>query len=1210
MLLRDEWLRLLAADDGAAAAGMRGLVWRGVPASIRCRVWLHLLRSRMPAADMAAYHRALQDRLRRQQPAAFADIEKDVTRTLPAVWLFRTAEGVAALRRLLLCFSLHSPAIGYCFSELDTRILTSHGLLFLEQVEALQRAGREVLFGCYDVQSKALLYSKGKLVFPQRPPPYLVEFTSAGEAARWAEGSGECGTEGAADDGPMSGRVSLRVTPGHDLFVQLGSRASNGAVHWSSTRGRPDSATERAPPAAPEPHRKVQAQDLLSADPRAYVRLLACAQAGYAPQATSQRRSVQRDLHLDVAQFAAFIELLGFWLGNGSLAYEPAVNGSAAGWLTFSPVKQADLSWLRGTLKEADLKEDEHWLTGRSCTVTTLYLREPTWFAFFEAEFGSKSVQHLPDWALQELSAAEMRRLISGLQRADGSFAAAQSAVCTASAHFRDQLMQALLHCGYSAYAGLMHRKGDISGYELHEQSSDTATCSVSFFAGLHAKEQLHYRPILATADSWKVSWAEVGDGRISSSLADSCWPSLSRQQHVTKVPYNAERDGRTWCVEVEHADHLILAQRAHRDADGAVTRQSRPIVVGNCQGLNFIAASLLLVSEGDECAAFSLLCGLVDGRVGYYTRSMAACVVDTAVMSDLAEFFEPELHALLLSHGLPITSFCSSWLICLFCHAPLSLPHAMRVWDALICIGDEVLFRLGLALLRHSHTRLLAVSSAEELLQLFLQQLGDIADLEPLMRHVQAQCQQDPFLSLSIASLRQFHQYEMAAEQSRLPQSSVLRLQETTPFTGEELQQLWSLFLQPQPWQTIVTGAIQQLTHFRFSFCAAVFQPAASQRFKGRGLILPAHCSAQQHSEQQRRTQPDASAVSAAASASPAGAASASASPSSSSSLPASFSILESRAANFLLPEVGQSPDSLFAPAGSASFSSSALLSPRSTLSSFPWWASPAASPTASSPTSSSGPSASSLPLPSPPSSPKSRAPSRRAVLARRRASSSVSSEGSVLRPPASASSSRLLPASFSAHRALLAASSLITAATPAADEQQPSFPADLQWRSSGSQAAAGQPPLGLSSPCLPASAASVAYAASDNVLARLFVMLDGGGRGCVEFDEFCLGVAIFRRSSRAERLRAAFSMADVDGDGQLSRPQLARFVSMLDRLYQGQRAAASAELQAFVSAAFDKAAPSQLLNCSVFAQVAPLQPSIAAFFRLDAGRESSERP
>ena len=526
----------------------------------------------------------------------------------------------------VISFMLH------CWPEADTRVLTNRGLLFLDQIEQLQEARKEeLLFGCYDEQSQALLYSRGRLVFPEQPPPYLVEFTSAGEDARWAEESGDYGTEGVPDD--SSSHVSLRVTPDHDMYVQLGRLASGDSeVVWSSRRRGKDVKSGVRPSAVPKPHSKERAWRVLSRDPREHVRMLACAEAGYVPQDTSQRRAVQRDLQLDDRQFAAFIELLGFWLGDGSLHCR-AANGSVAGYVTFSQVRRRDLSWLRRTLQAAGLKKGEHWLTSSNGSVTALHIKKPTWAAFFHAEFSAKytatpsrssssssssdspspsllttaiasrtrtccsleedpdlsasdggtdsscpsewddhpfdvdspvweeddppvrkekDVMLLPVWTLQELSKDEIRRLIRGLHRADGALAGGKNEIFTSSPAFRDQLMQALLHCGYSAYAGL-----------------DT-------------KAQRDYRPVKATADGWTVSWAEM-DRAHSSAAADSCWPSMSRQQCVQPVPYDAQRDGRTWCVEVEHPDHLIIAQRAHRLPDGTVSKQSRPIVAGNC---------------------------------------------------------------------------------------------------------------------------------------------------------------------------------------------------------------------------------------------------------------------------------------------------------------------------------------------------------------------------------------------------------------------------------------------------------------------------------------------------------------------------------------------------------------------------------------------------------------------------------------------------
>ena len=786
---------------------------------------------------------------------------------------------------------------------------------------------------------------------------------------------------------------------------------------------------------------------------------------------------------------------------------------------------------------------------------------------------------------------------------------------------------------------------------------------------------------------------------------------------------------------------------------------------VGYCQGLNFIAGSLLLATGGREVEAFALLCAVVDAhRTSYYTRSMAGCMVDTAVMADLAGYFEPELLHLLSSYGLQVSNFCSAWFICLFCHAPLALPHAMRVWDVLFCFGDEVLFRLGLALLRHTHRRLLLVSGVEELLHLFLQRMGDMDSIEPVLQHMRAQWTEEPHLHHSITALRRYHRYEVTAQLSSLSAATISRMQEMTEFDEEELQRLWELFIRPRPWQTLVTSTITSLVHFRYSFIAATFHTQASQRFIGKGLIL---ASTSQQPQRHHRTSPSPSTTaeaqqppsspSAALSGVEEGGAAAVSTPSPSASSPSSVtrrlfsstagpgsssplsappslsaastctaasvpllvdegtptspslpplsppsvssstaslsssapsalspsstmsrlplpSSLQSHAALFVVPHCTDPDDSLFAAAAAPSHTrqrSHTSSSPRHAGSAQP----PASSWSAPSPlsyhsaqsTSAASSAAQSLassarcpfpspsttePLPSPPSSPSSRR-SKGSGRDRKAATLTLPSAASSSSTPLTARSSCAsiagrtrtaspiqLPSTFSAHRALSASlqtplASPPPTATPAPCTPFPSFHSTIPLHSSQQQrhddlgddderedddgeseplpsewptprtllplspSSSSSPllsPLSVSSSSVPLSAVNVC---GGNVLARLFAMLDGSGRGCVDFDEFCVGVAIWKRGTRRTRLMAAFRMADVTGRGGLSREELRSFISMLDALYHGRRCNDS-HVDAFVDAAFEKAAPSDAIDLHLFALIAPTHPQLADFFKL----------
>ena len=202
----------------------------------------------------------------------------------------------------------------------------------------------------------------------------------------------------------------------------------------------------------------------------------------------------------------------------------------------------------------------------------------------------TKSVKWIPQWMMAELSRDEMRLLIRGLHRADGSFKSRDvkdKKIYTSSATFRDQLMQALLHCGYTASTSVVYRAGAIRGYVFHDQSIDHNTYSVEYYNDLSPKKKLKYRPILATVDKWMVTWSDM-TSRVGSSV---CMPPMP-QNCVTRVPYSRKRDGRTWCVTVDHDDHLIIAQRAQRDHRGIVTKQSRPIITGNCIGFKTTSSS------------------------------------------------------------------------------------------------------------------------------------------------------------------------------------------------------------------------------------------------------------------------------------------------------------------------------------------------------------------------------------------------------------------------------------------------------------------------------------------------------------------------------------------------------------------------------------------------------------------------------------------
>ena len=453
-----------------------------------------------------------------------------------------------------------------CFAEADTRILTDGGLLFVDEIEARLHAGQSVLFGTYDVNDKALVYSTGRLVFPHEPsksvpspPPHpkeLVTFNSVDEGRRWAAGSADVESEDDSDGGP---HLSLRVTADHRMFVQLGhmdGKANKGgkeSVKWEGYTHYQRKAQSQVARSYESPPTVRSASTLWEASQcgcparrsgqpdcvhrRLTLRMVGCAESGHLTvdsASESAVAAVQTRLGLGHSQFLAFLELLGCWLSDGALAYRR----DGANAITFP--RQTNLIWLTQQLTAVGFVRGVHWTVSDD----SLHIVDRLWFAWFDEQFDRQSssdeaneevVKRLPSWVLFHLHPTELTLVIRGLQRADDSECQRQI-LRTSDVLFRDQLMQALMHCGFSPFAARL------------------------------------------SEGMWQVTWTEPSNDGAS----DISHPSLISREGVSTVAYDQQRDGRIWCVNVDSPDHLIFAQRAQREG-GVVIKQSRPVVVGQC---------------------------------------------------------------------------------------------------------------------------------------------------------------------------------------------------------------------------------------------------------------------------------------------------------------------------------------------------------------------------------------------------------------------------------------------------------------------------------------------------------------------------------------------------------------------------------------------------------------------------------------------------
>mmetsp|Transcript_15248 Transcript_15248/g.49741 ORF Transcript_15248/g.49741 Transcript_15248/m.49741 type:complete len:1999 (+) Transcript_15248:234-6230(+) len=168
--------------------------------------------------------------------------------------------------------------------------------------------------------------------------------------------------------------------------------------------------------------------------------------------------------------------------------------------------------------------------------------------AHSEALLSVKAGQWIPWWASM-LCRSHSRAFLCPPFRADSPQEFQERRMQTRDAHFRDELVELLLHAGYSAQIGF---------------DSSTALTSACDFPG---------RTQVVPQLSWKIRGVS-GDSRLlvlpATSVRRAGWD-------IANVAYH----GRTWCVTVPQG--LIIVRRAYVDCRGIVTVASQPTVQGNC---------------------------------------------------------------------------------------------------------------------------------------------------------------------------------------------------------------------------------------------------------------------------------------------------------------------------------------------------------------------------------------------------------------------------------------------------------------------------------------------------------------------------------------------------------------------------------------------------------------------------------------------------
>ncbi|KAL8195389.1 hypothetical protein R6Q57_025792 [Mikania cordata] len=230
-----------------------------------------------------------------------------------------------------------------------------------------------------------------------------------------------------------------------------------------------------------------------------------------------------------------------------------------------------------------------------------------------------------------------------------------------------------------------------------------------------------------------KVWFALSGAAKKKSTVPDSYYDDLTMavQDKITPATKQIDHDlprtfpGHPWLdtPKGHAAVRRVLVGYSFRDSD-----------VGYCQGLNYVAALLLLVMKTEEEAFWMLAVLLEDVLVNdCYTDNLSGCHVDQRVFKDLLTKKCPRLSAHLEVLGFDVSLVATEWFLCLFSK---SLPSetTMRVWDVLFHEGAKVLFNVALAIFKLKEEELLITHHVGDAIKIIQNTTHHLFDPDDLM--------------------------------------------------------------------------------------------------------------------------------------------------------------------------------------------------------------------------------------------------------------------------------------------------------------------------------------------------------------------------------------------------------------------------------------------------------------------------------------------
>jgi len=125
---------------------------------------------------------------------------------------------------------------------------------------------------------------------------------------------------------------------------------------------------------------------------------------------------------------------------------------------------------------------------------------------------------------------------------------------------------------------------------------------------------------------------------------------------------------------------------------------------IGYCQGMNFVAGLLLLVSGQREEECFVVLCRLMDspeyGLAGFYRESLPLLRRYLRACDHLLKVLVPDVRDHFIKESVQPAVYLYQWFLTLFINC-FPLPMVIIIWDVIICEGLPVILRIAVSILQ-----------------------------------------------------------------------------------------------------------------------------------------------------------------------------------------------------------------------------------------------------------------------------------------------------------------------------------------------------------------------------------------------------------------------------------------------------------------------------------------------------------------------------